>query len=373
MPNTIEAGVLAEDVRGKYFDATRSHPSYNSMKDARVIGEWVSKTILVENGQEITKELAELGSRLDWIESRVKKEALAIPRYVLAGLRTLQAYGNYASHTPPGAPPLPPDEAAESARASLVLVTEWFMTRPGSGLDTLSLPLREPAPPKPGFFEARSLANKLGVGFVPRISQRHGKGMNPHQVDISASPKVQVAQLEALLAEHVDAAERVARMVLARETTLDVAKRPLIELSMLMLKLADRRSAVIPRSISVDLEELERLRAKLSAESKLMAPDPTPFFTALEERQHASNVVDWAHRTYLSRSHVERHLGVYMIAAFFIVAGLSICADVQKAPPGVDVATYRDQIRARHCAPPVPDERRALCEELAQPIEKPGR
>src|SRR5690606_23924510 len=97
----------------------------------------------------------DLGRRLGFLEDNAKER---IPGEVLAALRTLQAYGNYATHYHPEQH-RPSERATASAMASLDVAARWFLAlaETAGANDVADIALRSPPPPAPSFFERRRI------------------------------------------------------------------------------------------------------------------------------------------------------------------------------------------------------------------------
>jgi hypothetical protein len=294
--------------------------------------------------------------------------AVIVPRHIVAALRTIQAYGNYASHLAVGEPPMPPAEAAESARASLVLLTEWFLETLAAGAGR-ALPLREPAP-RTSRLGAYRLSRELGISHCARITHRRGAPFSARKcVDTEQSPTVQLHQLQALLAEHVDAAERVGRIVLRRETTLEPMGWRLSDLAPLMARLSSRRPSALPRSVAMDFQELERLRANVHAAASSTTPEPGIYLAALETRQHGPEIVEWFHSRYLGRSHVARHWPLYVIILALLLPIMNECS--HRSSPEKAVADAHRRLFEKYCRSRPNLDWRSLCDELSPPPAAP--
>ena len=165
------SSTVDEDVRRLYAEANRNPNSIAALTHGRRAAEAVCQAL----GERLPANLRDrfrgkaLNGQLGILEDNVE----GVPRHVLAGLRTLQAYGNYASHYNQGEH-VPPVPATESAFASLALVVHWFLGKlnPLDAPEATSLAalLRSPAPGVPSVITRWRL--RFEAGQPPTLDTR---------------------------------------------------------------------------------------------------------------------------------------------------------------------------------------------------------
>ena len=302
--NADAVGELAsqqqEDVRLKYLEARREDKGSVSMGLAREVAEAVcdsAKLRLPSNLQGAYEKCADLGGRLGFLEKNA--DAARLPKVVLAALRTLQAYGNYAAHYELGKRE-PPPRATTSAMSSLAVVVHWFLSQDPDGerRATTELPIKQPSPGAPGVFERRRV---LAAASCKPVGAFGKDGFGP------LPPEAKLALLLGYHAECVHACERITRSVLARETSLDVSVMAIDQLSLQFAQLADARPERVPQSARALVDEVLRRRMAVVRALRNQVVDVEPYVLEARQRCPADDLATWFEQHYLGRGYWERN------------------------------------------------------------------
>jgi hypothetical protein len=364
----------ADDVRLKYLEARRNEHSFQGMVLARHVAEAVCSALEAELPEAVRKvyQAKDLSGRLGFLEDKARKKEIDVSRAVVAALRTLQAYGNYASHHEPGAHQ-PPQRATTSAMASLALVAQWFLGRDPERLSSQStdLPLREPAPGKPGWIERRALVFGLDLDL------RFVDGEKRFEVVSSDPAETQLGTLYALYGKIVEVCRVVCRVVLERETTLDPELMTLDQLSLLLSQLSELRPERVPRAVCASVEEVERRLASVHRAMQQGVSDAAPIVLESRQRSPAQDVVDWFRRDYLGQGWLERRWPVVVLVAVLVPAALWMSFQIGAGQgKSAENRSVKHALSSEFCNPAAPVSSSALCERLAPlpPIgsAKPG-
>jgi hypothetical protein len=293
------------DVRIKYLEARRNEHSFQGMVLARHVAEAICSSLEFElpDGERRLYQGKDLNGRLGFLEDKARKQEIDTPRAIVAALRTLQAYGNYASHHEPGTH-TPPERAMASAMASLALVAQWFLQRDPEHPATIpELPLREPAPRTPGFLERRGIVWSIPLN-VPDIQD---SGTGRFIVSAYDPAETQLGTLYAYYGRVVEVCAGVARTVLEREATLDPTSMSLPQLTLHLAQVSNLRPARVPRSICSAIEEVERQQAAVSRALQRGEADARPFVVDARQSSPAETVVNWFRRDYLGQGPFEQN------------------------------------------------------------------
>lgn len=292
---------VRDEVEAKYQAARNDGETLAVMVLARQIAEAVSGEMCQRLPPELRAKysLKDLNGRLGILEEHAGR--VGVPRYVIAALRTLQAYGNCASHYQAGEH-RPPARATASAMASLAHVTQWFLQQEVDPDERkLELSLREPAPRRPpSFWERRRLMIAYPWDMPSLARGIRGEG-NAILVSYSDSS---VARLGALLQFHareVSILVDICRAVLRRETTDDVNNASPDRLADMFDALCDLRPTVVPRAVSVQVREVVRRLKSVERAIRQRETQVDHFFTEAERKSALNEIVAWFEEAYVQR------------------------------------------------------------------------
>jgi len=356
-PDTANANAMphADDVRLKYLEARRDEHTFEAMKLARQVAEAVCEALggeMPEQKQTAYRGTLELNTRIRMLEEAFASGAVRIPSAILAALRTLQVYGNYAVHYQKGERN-PPPRAAASAMASLALVAQWFLSASVDdlGSSTDGPELRAAAPGAPTFFERRRILRSTRIERITEV-----------EIDSNEPADVQLASLLKYYAMLTKAAEGICRAVLVRETTMEVAGLRLEQLAILFAQVADKRPRRIPRSASASVDEVVRRRALVLRAIRDDCRDVEPFRLEARQGDPIDALVSWFERDYLGKTKLERHWR----AMIFVPLGAYIVLGIACSGGRTDGRSARDrELRERFCSAPSGLASSDLCQALA--------
>lgn len=358
------------DVRAKYHEARSNEGTFHAMQLARQIAEAVCDAMedRVRSATDAKyKKRRDLSERLSYLEDNA--EAVALPKEILAALHTLRAYGNYASHYERGQH-RPPQWAVTSAMGSLDLVVHWFLfggTDPSKAGPDEDLSLRAPPPAAPRFLErrgilltTRTLRPRLLFSFTTR---RLGSDIF---VDPSEPPEAQLAALLSYYASLIRVCEGICRVVLSRETTRDVSKMGLEQLSLLFSQLAAIRPGQVPTPAHACVEDVLRRRSNILSAIRLQTKDISPFILEARQQDPVELLTTWFQRDYLRPTWFERRGGsvafALVVAVMVVVLGgvlLSVGEQEGKSQRSLELRVHFCD--SQTVTPP------AICDELRAP------
>jgi hypothetical protein len=353
----------SEKVRFKYYHARRNQQRFEAMIAARQVAEAVSKAVVSRIRSEDLKGRArvkQLDKRLGLLERLAEDDLVDVPKAVIAGLRTLQAYGNYAAHDH-AADTSPPMEATQSAMASLALVAQWFLEEAEPGADReFELKLVESPPDRPGFRERRRLHRLVqeatsDLPKLPEVQAYHRPGI----------------QLTSLLAVHEQAkarCEAICRVVVGVETELDPAALDFDRLSLVIGRLSSARPERVPPSIARRVEEVWTRWRSVARAIQEEEQDAERYRVEAEQGDPVADIERWFSLAYLGRSKLEQNW-----LKWLVMAGLAslACVALRDCGQVEGRKKLRSQLLADYCAD-VSAAKTPICAKLRGDERKPA-
>ncbi|MGC4120473.1 MAG: hypothetical protein QM765_39020 [Myxococcales bacterium] len=353
----------AAALQREYYSARKNELTFEGMNSARKFAEGAVEEIrrlLPDSLQpEFPAPAKSLGAKLDKLETLTENHpelANSIPRSIVAALRTLQAWGNYASHFHAGPDSSPKQHAVRSAMASLDAVADWYFGAQGrSGhdfdVDSVSeLRLIEPAPTTPAFLERRRALKRFRENlpsfscseFASSISFGvHALGTDAEE-PILRKANVLGAYLEASAAK----LDEVCRFVLSREAEAPPVGASLEVLVLQFQALSERRAQRVPRSVVTEASEVARRRLLY----RRCATDNFASVDALiADARHSdpfASVVKWFEEKYLGCGPWERSWGSRL---WRLVGVLFLAWLVFTIGRGCGEDELRDSLFTAHC------------------------
>ena len=335
------AGVSAvatveEDVRLTYYEALRNERTYDALRAGRLVAEAVCSALAADLPDDKRRPYTrqnDLHARISILE-QLPSDQRIVPGAVIAALRTLQAYGNYASHYDVTAARVPNDAATKSAMASLGLVVDWFLNR--GAVEEAQPKGQEPrvSPPPPGLIERW------------QISRRAKVSLPTFKLEGETTPDATLGAMFTFYSQCVALCERICREVLAREAGNERQSVEVDQLPLRMEQLAELRPARVPRSVASDVAELWRRRAVVSRALKDGHGDVEHLLEELAHRNPTKDVVRWFRRQYLRHTHFERLWWVYLLLALGWWLLMQQKAEWQNAAR----AHLRSELTAKYCS-----------------------
>jgi hypothetical protein len=315
--SVAEGTTRIEEVRLRYMEARRVEHTLEGIRLARIVAEAVCAALIeVVPDEQREKYLGkELGTQIETLERLVKSERhrRPIPKAVIAGLRTLQAYGNYAAHYEKGGGPQPPPAAIESAMASLFLVAQWFLSRAGDAIaldeaqPARAIHMRQPEPPQPRLLQRRRITKRAQLD-EPQLNTKS-----------MGTPASVLGGLYSYYSDAISVCERICREVIDRETELAAAECLVEDLPFIIEDIARERPHRVPRSIALDMIELWRRRSACEAAIQNRTEDVEPLVVELAHRKIINEVIRWFKHDYLCTSGIERNWWVWIL----FIAGMA--------------------------------------------------
>lgn len=346
-PRTIAASV-EDDVRLKYFEARRDEQSHDAIRAARIVAEAVCDGLIMDIPEEKRSNYGKgLNSQIEVLE-QLSSRGEVIPRAVVAGLRALQAFGNYAAHYNKGDGKHPPAPATRSTMASLALVVQWFLGR--SDEERPALALRQPPPAVPGIAERWRIHRRIKL-TTPEF-----------KVEGDVSSEAVLGALYTYYAQSVSICERISREIITRETMLDGAACTADQLPLLLEQVAEARPSRVPRSIAADVGELWRRRGVVLRAMREREEDTEHLLVEVKLRNLAKEVRAWFDGEYLTRSKVERFWPQYVVAIGVSLFVIKECRSDWKNEGREDLRVGLMQRFCSHEAAPA----NPVCTELAR-------
>jgi len=347
-----------------FAEARTEVNTFHSLNLGRVIAEAVCAEVRDALGERDLAAYQKVGKDLNGQISYLEDnhERLKIPRVVTAGLRTLQAYGNYAVHWERGrADDGPPAQAWDSAMASLALVFQWFSeggsASERSDLDnqTIMLDLKKPEPTRPPPLVSMKL-----WGPCPDVPHLKFEG--------DTTPGSKLARLYAYYDKSCHLVRYIAEVVLLWEAEVEVKDKELAHLGAMFTRLAELRPKRIPRTIARDVEELIARRSLLLRAMKEDIDDAAPFIVEAEQRNLADGVREWFAKYYLRRTFSRWAWGAVGVALLGLLAN-AVYGSIVDATRKATADELRRGYLSKYCRPEPSQALAPFCLDLRKEAE----
>lgn len=308
---------FADTIRLLWFESLRLEGTLVGLVAARNAAEavcaFVASTLPADEAEEI------LGAhraekRLQLLEGRK-----AIPREICSELRDLLEAGDFAVP----AASITRVVAYENVRrtmASFADVVAWVTSGRSDRWVSNAEPALRDDQPVPTLRERRRLRQLPATPVLTDASFRFGGG---HAVHPGLPHRVQFARLLAFYEESIAVVAAVARIVLRRETYLDVESLRFDQLLLNVALLSRRKPTRAPLSLLLDLEALVGLRTAVER-ARDRDDDPAQYVAQAKAQNVAGHAVDWFMASYLGSPTIERRwLQWLSISVLVLVVALS--------------------------------------------------
>ena len=310
----------AEALRMKYFEARKFEAKLYAMTLARKVAEGICRELAPRVPEDLRKHYvsqSSLGGKLSFLDNNIRLEKIQLPRLLIAALKTLHAYGNYASHYDERAQIEADPLAARSAMASLALVTNWSLEKSDDAPSEVKV---RSDPGRPGWFARRRLDGRVTARTPGLPSGRNG--------GLGESVALKLNSIHRFYEQSALLCEEISRVVLTRETEVEgLAELELDKLIFILEKASDQVPHRIPRSMVQDVQGVALARNELRQAIQEGKGDVDALVEEIRHRNRASDVRAWFQRQYLGRGSLERQPGMYVSWVLLIALVCAVVVD----------------------------------------------
>lgn len=355
------ASTEADPIRTTYAAVTSATTRIAGMQSARQLAEEVCADLarrFPDLAADSGGKRRDFNSQLGKLESMSREPNAPVTPVVVAALRSLQAYGNYASH--PRTEVSPPEEAFVGAMAAAKLL---FNAYRGSAQ---SLRLREPAPPTPAGADRRDF--RRAVGSLPGTPTDGVAG------GISGT----LAALNGFYRAELECCRSICMLVLAREMEgANFLKLDDSQLIAALDVLSRARPQRVPRKVAIWFSEvrdrwqrvshfLNELPSQDAAATPESADSSDAAVRLLDEGFYvpsmAKDLFAWFEDSYLKSPRYIPRLGTVVLGVLAVGIGLW-ALDIAA---GEGRRNLKHELRSQLCNEEAPVANDATCERLAE-------